>query len=76
MTITKATPEDFVRAWQTSDSIKSVMEITGLSYTSVSRRVSDYRKKGINLKKMKHGRSSIDVDALNKICQSTPEAKE
>ena len=76
MAISKVSPEDFVRAWQAADGMKAVMEITGLSYTAVTRRASEYRKHGVNLKRMHHPRKTIDVDALNKICESTPEDRQ
>ena len=73
MSTSKVTPEDFVRAWQAADSVQAVIDATSLSYLAVTKRASDYRKKGVNLKKMTHGRRSIDVDALNELCQSTSE---
>ncbi len=76
MAISTVTPEQFVHAWQAADSVKAVMKATGLSYTAVSRRVSDYRNKGVNLKKLTHPRRTINVDALNKICESIDENKQ
>lgn len=76
MAISKVSPEDFVRAWQVADGMKAVMKITGLSYVAVTRRASEYRKHGVRLKRMPTPRKTIDVDALNKICESTAENKQ
>jgi len=71
MTVSKISPEDFVRAWQAADNVQAVRDATNLSYVAVTKRASDYRKLGINLKKMAHQKKTIDVNALNKICEVT-----
>ncbi len=60
--------EDFVRAWQQSESVQQVMQITGMSESAVYVRSTKYRKLGIALKKYKAGSGSkLDVQALRKL---------
>lgn len=46
------TPSQFIEAWETSDSAKEAAEKLGMTRSAVSARASQYRKKGILLKKM------------------------
>ena len=81
MTTSAVSPEEFVRVWQTAVGIKAIVGATGLSYGAVTRRAVDYRRQGIKLKRMRgpqvrpSGRRTIDVNALNKICESIGKAK-
>jgi hypothetical protein len=59
-------PEDFVRAWQSSSSIAEVVKKLGMSKSSVASRASYYRQNGVRLKRLNTGRS-LDTDALNAI---------
>lgn len=59
------TPEEFVRAWQSSESTDEVAKKTGRKASACQVRASAYRKRGIKLKYFSTGR--VDVDALNKI---------
>jgi hypothetical protein len=67
-------PEAFVRAWQACDTVAAVAVMLGMSQHLVHQRATNYRKKGINLKKLKDGRGyriRIDVVALNAIIAET-----
>jgi hypothetical protein len=71
-------PEEFIVAWETSESVPEVVEnlrrlakakgAKNMSKTIVLSRASSYRTLGVNLKKMKrkHGKP-IDVKALNNL---------
>jgi len=61
------TPEAFVTAWQTSESIKQVVEKTGITEGSVRFRGSRYRKLGVGLKKFGRATAKLDVETLNKL---------
>jgi hypothetical protein len=61
-------PDDFIQAWQTSSSVDEVSKKLGMPKTNVHQRASNYRDKGIRLKKMPRKlRSEIDVVRLNEI---------
>ena len=70
MAVSKISPEDFVRAWQAADCMEAVRKATGLSYGAVNKRASEYRKHGVNLKRMPVIGKTIDVDALNEIIEN------
>lgn len=61
-------PEDFVIAWNSSDSAQEVAEKLNWDIGLVHARASKYRKKGVKLKEhnARHGRA-LDVDRLNKL---------
>lgn len=61
--------EDFIRIWQESSSVQEVVQKTAMPYDIVLARVSGYRRKGINLKKMKRASSSrkLDVKHINEL---------
>jgi hypothetical protein len=69
----KFSPEDFVRAWETSSSTKEVSNklsaICGrdVPVHLISARASKYRARGVRLKYMKGGRESLDVELLNQV---------
>jgi hypothetical protein len=63
-------PEDFIRAWQTSQSADEVAEKLKMPKGIVHARASNYRTAGIRLKKMPRSRKNkLDVDALNKMIE-------
>lgn len=60
------TPEEFVRVWQTSDSADEVSRRLNMPKPIVHARASNYRDKGLQLKKMKrHSNRGLDVQSLN-----------
>ncbi len=58
--------EDFVLAWQQSDSVAEAAAKLSMSSNSVRARASRYRGKGVNLKTMGPGRK-LSVEALSKL---------
>jgi hypothetical protein len=60
-------PEDFVRAWQSSSSAAEVAGKLDLSIAGVHSRAGFYRKKGVRLKYFRHRLAPLDIDALNAI---------
>lgn len=58
--------EEFVKLWQTADSLERVSELTGQPTTVVYTRAWNLRQKGVHLKKFpkKH---RIRVEKLNKL---------
>ena len=58
----RVSAEEFVRAWQTSNSMVEVAEKTGMSIVAVSSRVAMYRRKGVPLKPYRIRK--IDWEAL------------
>jgi len=64
------TPEDFVRAWQSSKSLAEVAEKTGMRTESVRARGFRFRKKGVPLKSLSTaGRPATDWEALKKLAK-------
>ena len=62
------TSEEFVKAWQASESVSQVMSKTGMSKRNVQARAQYLRLKGVHLSNMKRGRAvTINVKALNKL---------
>ena len=59
-------PEDFVRIWQKSKNLAEVAQRVGVDCHCVSVRASQYRRKGIPLKRFKEN-LRVDVTALKKI---------
>jgi len=66
--MSKATPKQFVKAWQESSSLKEVAEKLGMKPTTANSRASFYRSKGIPLKKMRGGRF-VDWDELKQFAR-------
>lgn len=67
------TPEQFVRAWNTSSSAVEVAQKLDMAPHSASARASWYRKKGVDLKRFLRGAkpaARLDVAALNKLAKS------
>jgi len=71
MTHKPCTPEQFVKAWQESESVKEVSEKTGIPTATASGRARDYRERGIPLKMMRRGRNFLDVAKLKKLAKSS-----
>jgi hypothetical protein len=64
------TPEEFIKAWQTSDTPQEVADLLNMPKPIVLARASTYRAAGIKLKKMKRGnKRELNVDALNALIQ-------
>lgn len=66
-------PEDFVVAWQTSDSIEAVCRTTGLSYDGARQRAKRMRGAGVKLKHMvirrRHAFDPFRVAQLNALAR-------
>jgi len=63
--------EDFVRAWESSNSVTEVVEKLG--YTTVntaSHRAKRLRDRGVNLKKFDRRKKEINVDGLNNLIET------
>lgn len=70
-------PEEFVRAYETSESYEEVQEKTGMPYEVIVTRAHEYRKKGAKLKKLgRRGRKGLDVEALNQLIEEIAREKE
>jgi hypothetical protein len=64
------TPEAFITAWQTSDTVEEVCEKTGMPKPIVLARASAYRRSGINMKHMRRkDRRGLDVEKLNRLIE-------
>jgi transposase len=73
----RVSPEDFVRAWQESQSLSEVARKTGLSISTVSARAQTYRRKGVRLKPFpRRLYPPLDVAKLNNIiAEAGPEPR-
>src|SRR6478672_7811948 len=61
------TPEEFALTWNSCDSAEEVAEKLGMPKPIILARVSNYRKKGVHLKKMRRKNARrLDVDKLNR----------
>lgn len=69
MGYTRITPEQFVKAWQSSDRNKEVCEKLGMNPNAVANRAKKYRELGVNLKIFPGSRNDIDVESLNELCE-------
>jgi biotin operon repressor len=63
----KATPEEFVRTWQTSNSTQEVATALKMSRQSVISRAGFYRNKGIPLKSFARKFEHVNVEKLTKL---------
>jgi transposase len=73
----EVTPEQFVVAWQTSATVAEVAGRVGMPEATASARATDYRRKGINLKRMRRGRKGrLDVEGLKALAESLKPNKE
>lgn len=63
--------QEFVTAWQNSNSVKEVAELLGAKPASIRTRATQYRKRGVQLKKMPrvkqvhHKYNKLDITAVN-----------
>ncbi len=62
-------PSDFVRAWRSSRTLPEVAAKLGMPLNRVAGRVGFYRRRGIDLPKLRRAsrRAKIDVERLNSI---------
>jgi hypothetical protein len=71
------TPEKFALTWNACESAEEVAEKLGMPKPIVLARVSNYRKMGIHLKKMRRKNSRrLDVDKINRLIAETEAAEE
>jgi hypothetical protein len=64
------TPQEFIRAWESSSTAEEVAEILGMPKAIVLARASNYRLQGVKLKKMpRQNKRKLDVDALNTLIE-------
>ena len=62
--------QEFVRVWQTSESLDEVAERLRMPKAIAAARAAGYREKGVPLKKMRRRRTNgLDVAALNEIIE-------
>jgi hypothetical protein len=67
---TRVAPEDFVKAWQKSESIAEVAEATGLALGSCSQKATLLRKNKVPLKKFARAGKVTDYGALADLAKS------
>lgn len=67
---TKISPEEFIHAWQTSDSLEEVCRKLDLNNGACHCRAYMYRRIGINLKEFPKGKKVLDAAKLNELAQS------
>lgn len=66
--------EEFVKVWQSSDSVKAVADAMKLDPHAASTRAMYFRKKGVPLKNMpRHRGAAYDFEALKEIALKTAE---
>jgi hypothetical protein len=69
-------PEDFVRAWQSSSTTQEVSEKLGMPIPIAVARASAYRKGGVDLKKLSKKASRVlDVEGLNRLIEEMEKTK-
>lgn len=61
---TRVNPQEFVLAWQESETIDDVAERLGMNKMSVRQRAYSYRRKGVPLKSMRTGANKVDWESL------------
>lgn len=63
-------PQEFVRTWQTSETVKGVCQKLKMPSSAVVSRAFNYRKRGIKLKQLLTAvRPQVDVDELNQLIE-------
>ena len=74
----KCTPQEFVKAWQSSEGVLQVAEKTGLTIIAVRGRAASYRRHGVPLHKMTRGagRKKTDWTALADLAKKIKEGGE
>lgn len=63
----------FVTEWQKAENIQALVKKFGMGHSALSGRATNYRKKGIELKKFAGGRGSapqLDIEGLNKLAKA------
>lgn len=69
--------EEFVRAWQTSESAQEVADKLGMPKPIVLARASGYRDAGIKLKNFKRGpKNAVPVDEMNRLIEQIEAEKQ
>lgn len=63
MSRSKISARDFIKAWQTSDTIEDVISKTKMSRAAINSRAYIYKKRGVPLKKMENS-GGYDWDKL------------
>lgn len=63
------TPEEFVQAWQTSESLDEVAKRLGLYRSLCYSRAAHYRRKGVALKEFPR-KASLDWAGLQRLAES------
>jgi hypothetical protein len=70
----RVSPEDFVVVWNTSKTVREVVERTGMSFPAVRTRARNYRKKGVKLTDLTSHLSRIErVQEIRRLADSTAE---
>jgi len=67
----KVNPQEFVLAWQESDTIDDVAERLGMNKMSVRQRAYSYRRKGVPLKSMRTGANKVDWESLKALAAAS-----
>lgn len=69
---------DFVKICEESNSVKEVMEKTGMLYNAVIGRINNYRKKGVPIKEYRsaNGGAKVDVSGLTALINQLRTAHE
>ena len=71
------TPEQFITAWQTSQSADEVADKLQMPKPIVLARVSCYRRAGLKLKKMpRRSGKGLDIERLNRLIEELNGKKE
>lgn len=61
-------PEDFIRAWQTSNTAQEVADRLGMPKGIVLARASNYRRDGVKLKKLaRRHKRALNVEKMNEL---------
>ena len=62
------TMEEFIKAWEKAESAQAVADKLGIGKATAQQRATNYRRKGIPLKKFERPKmASLDVDAGQKL---------
>ena len=63
----------FIQVWQTSSSTAEAAQRLNMKKTAVASRASQYRRKGIPLKKYDRGATALDIPSLADYARSLEE---
>lgn len=69
----KVTREEFVKTWQKSSTVMEVANKTGLTPATCRRYAWQFRKKGVELKKLDEGKKKPDWESLKKLAANLSE---